>query len=237
MSGSGRGRAGVCLRQRALLRLLDRREASQAPLGHRCRAVVAARLTKSPSGRVPSEDHPAAAAYLRDTVGFEASLYRDHQISGLPRRLRRPPPRRRHRCAAGRLRHRPCRRRQTAERIHAAEPGRGAGRAATGLQRAGFRCGRGRGPGELFRGLFHLRLRAAGERARRRRVAKLPRARRGRADAGAGRAIARERGACKLTLEVLQGNRAGRLYERLGFADFQLDPAMGNARFMQKWLG
>jgi ribosomal protein S18 acetylase RimI-like enzyme len=50
-------------------------------------------------------------------------------------------------------------------------------------------------------------------------------------------AIARERGACKLTLEVLQGNRAGRLYERLGFADFQLDPAMGNARFMQKWLG
>ena len=49
--------------------------------------------------------------------------------------------------------------------------------------------------------------------------------------------IARERGACKLTLEVLQGNRgAGRLYERLGFADYQLDPAMGHARFMQKWL-
>lgn len=49
--------------------------------------------------------------------------------------------------------------------------------------------------------------------------------------------IARERGACKLTLEVLQGNHgAGRLYERLGFADYQLDPAMGHARFMQKWL-
>ncbi|MDB5894127.1 MAG: family N-acetyltransferase, partial [Rhodoferax sp.] len=49
--------------------------------------------------------------------------------------------------------------------------------------------------------------------------------------------IARERGACKLTLEVLQGNQgAGRLYERLGFADYQLDPAMGHARFMQKWL-
>ncbi|MDB5851690.1 MAG: family N-acetyltransferase [Rhodoferax sp.] len=50
--------------------------------------------------------------------------------------------------------------------------------------------------------------------------------------------LARARGACKLTLEVLQGNRnAGRLYERLGFADYQLDPAMGQARFMQKWLG
>jgi GNAT superfamily N-acetyltransferase len=49
--------------------------------------------------------------------------------------------------------------------------------------------------------------------------------------------LARERGACKLTLEVLQGNTgAGRLYERLGFADYQLDPAMGHARFMQKWL-
>jgi ribosomal protein S18 acetylase RimI-like enzyme len=49
--------------------------------------------------------------------------------------------------------------------------------------------------------------------------------------------LARERGACKLTLEVLQGNQgAARLYERLGFADYQLDPAMGHARFMQKWL-
>jgi ribosomal protein S18 acetylase RimI-like enzyme len=50
-------------------------------------------------------------------------------------------------------------------------------------------------------------------------------------------AIARERGACKLTLEVLSGNRAARsLYEKLGFADYQLDPAMGHAQFMQKWL-
>ncbi|APW38919.1 GNAT family N-acetyltransferase [Rhodoferax koreense] len=49
--------------------------------------------------------------------------------------------------------------------------------------------------------------------------------------------MARERGACKLTLEVLQGNHgAARLYERLGFADYQLDPLMGHARFMQKWL-
>lgn len=50
-------------------------------------------------------------------------------------------------------------------------------------------------------------------------------------------AIARERGACKLTLEVLSGNRAARsLYEKLGFDDYRLDPAMGHAQFLQKWL-
>ena len=49
--------------------------------------------------------------------------------------------------------------------------------------------------------------------------------------------VARERGACKLTLEVLSGNRgAARLYERVGFAAYQLDPAMGQAHFLQKWL-
>lgn len=49
--------------------------------------------------------------------------------------------------------------------------------------------------------------------------------------------IARERGACKLTLEVLQGNRSAiTLYERVGFAGYQLDPAMGQAQFLQKWL-
>jgi ribosomal protein S18 acetylase RimI-like enzyme len=49
--------------------------------------------------------------------------------------------------------------------------------------------------------------------------------------------IARERGACKLTLEVLSGNApAMRLYERIGFAGYQLDPAMGTAQFLQKWL-
>lgn len=49
--------------------------------------------------------------------------------------------------------------------------------------------------------------------------------------------IARERGACKLTLEVLQGNRSAiMLYERVGFAGYQLDPAMGQAQFFQKWL-
>jgi ribosomal protein S18 acetylase RimI-like enzyme len=49
--------------------------------------------------------------------------------------------------------------------------------------------------------------------------------------------LARARGACKLTLEVLSGNvGAARLYERIGFAAYQLDPAMGQARFMQKLL-
>jgi len=49
--------------------------------------------------------------------------------------------------------------------------------------------------------------------------------------------VARERGACKLTLEVLQGNASAiRLYERVGFAGYQLDPTMGRAQFFQKWL-
>ena len=48
---------------------------------------------------------------------------------------------------------------------------------------------------------------------------------------------AKARGACKLTLEVLSGNAPARhLYETVGFADYQLDPAMGHACFMQKWL-
>ncbi len=49
--------------------------------------------------------------------------------------------------------------------------------------------------------------------------------------------IACERGACKLTLEVLQGNASAiRLYGRVGFTGYQLDPAMGQAQFLQKWL-
>jgi ribosomal protein S18 acetylase RimI-like enzyme len=49
--------------------------------------------------------------------------------------------------------------------------------------------------------------------------------------------LARERGACKLTLEVLSGNApAMRLYTRAGFAQYELDPAAGHAGFMQKWL-
>ena len=49
--------------------------------------------------------------------------------------------------------------------------------------------------------------------------------------------LAKERGAVKMTLEVLSGNHgAVRLYERIGYAGYQLDPAMGTARFFQKWL-
>ncbi|MFT3777863.1 MAG: GNAT family N-acetyltransferase [Ottowia sp.] len=50
-------------------------------------------------------------------------------------------------------------------------------------------------------------------------------------------AHARERGCCKLTLEVLSGNqRALRSYERFGFAPYALDPREGQALLMQKWL-
>lgn len=49
--------------------------------------------------------------------------------------------------------------------------------------------------------------------------------------------VARERGAVKMTLEVLSGNASAlALYRRLGYAGYQLDPAMGTAGFMQKWL-
>ena len=50
--------------------------------------------------------------------------------------------------------------------------------------------------------------------------------------------LALARGACKLTLEVLQGNHsAKRLYERVGFTAYQLNPALGQAQFLQKLLG
>jgi ribosomal protein S18 acetylase RimI-like enzyme len=49
--------------------------------------------------------------------------------------------------------------------------------------------------------------------------------------------MARERGAVKMTLEVLSGNvPAVKLYTRIGYAGYQLDPAMGTAQFFQKWL-
>lgn len=49
--------------------------------------------------------------------------------------------------------------------------------------------------------------------------------------------IALQRGACKLTLEVLSGNKSAvRLYERIGFNSYQLDPLMGTAQFLQKWI-
>lgn len=62
--------------------------------------------------------------------------------------------------------------------------------------------------------------------------------------AGVGQALlaaaeqhAKERGCCKLTLEVLTGNtRALKSYLDFGFAPYALDPAAGQASFMQKWL-
>jgi GNAT superfamily N-acetyltransferase len=49
--------------------------------------------------------------------------------------------------------------------------------------------------------------------------------------------VARSKGACKITLEVLTGNRtAMQSYERFGFAPYALDPKAGTATFMQKWL-
>ncbi len=45
------------------------------------------------------------------------------------------------------------------------------------------------------------------------------------------------RGCCKLTLEVLSGNApAMASYKRFGFEQYELDPAAGQAQFMQKWL-
>ena len=49
--------------------------------------------------------------------------------------------------------------------------------------------------------------------------------------------FARERGCCKLTLEVLEGNaRASELYARLGYRPYALDPALGTAQFWEKPL-
>ncbi len=48
-------------------------------------------------------------------------------------------------------------------------------------------------------------------------------------------AVARARGCCKLTLEVLTGNRgAYDAYVAFGFRAYELDPAMGAATFMEK---
>jgi ribosomal protein S18 acetylase RimI-like enzyme len=46
-----------------------------------------------------------------------------------------------------------------------------------------------------------------------------------------------QQGCCKLTLEVLSGNqRARQAYLAFGFEDYALDPEVGTAMFMQKWL-
>lgn len=48
-------------------------------------------------------------------------------------------------------------------------------------------------------------------------------------------ALARQRGCCKLTLEVLSNNsRALQSYARFGFAPYELDPAAGQALFLEK---
>lgn len=49
--------------------------------------------------------------------------------------------------------------------------------------------------------------------------------------------IARDKGCCKITLEVLEGNViAQRAYQKSGFAGYELDPQMGKAMFWQKKL-
>ena len=49
--------------------------------------------------------------------------------------------------------------------------------------------------------------------------------------------IARERGCCKLTLEVLSNNDVAKAsYENFGFSDYQLNPEHGHALFWQKLL-
>ena len=49
--------------------------------------------------------------------------------------------------------------------------------------------------------------------------------------------LARGRHCCKLTLEVLQGNRSARsAYRKAGFAPYRLDPKMGEALFWEKKL-
>ncbi len=49
--------------------------------------------------------------------------------------------------------------------------------------------------------------------------------------------LARQRGCCKLTLEVLQGNQVAQAaYRACGFGPYELDPAMGQALFWQKLL-
>jgi len=45
---------------------------------------------------------------------------------------------------------------------------------------------------------------------------------------------ARNRGCCKITLEVLENNRRARsIYARFGFAGYELDPAAGKALFLE----
>lgn len=59
----------------------------------------------------------------------------------------------------------------------------------------------------------------------------------GRALIAAAEAEAARRGACKVTLEVLSGNKAAQaLYASCGFAPYALDPAKGQAQFWERKL-
>lgn len=50
-------------------------------------------------------------------------------------------------------------------------------------------------------------------------------------------AIARDRGCCKITLEVLSNNTVAKnAYAKFGFAGYELDPAAGQAQFWEKEL-
>ncbi len=49
--------------------------------------------------------------------------------------------------------------------------------------------------------------------------------------------IARSRGCCKITLEVLSGNEAAKAsYRRSGFSSYELDPVAGQALFWHKHI-
>ncbi|WP_221931548.1 GNAT family N-acetyltransferase [Limnobaculum zhutongyuii] len=49
--------------------------------------------------------------------------------------------------------------------------------------------------------------------------------------------VAREKGCCKMTLEVLEGNDVAKgSYSKFGFSGYELDPQMGKAVFWQKTL-
>ena len=49
--------------------------------------------------------------------------------------------------------------------------------------------------------------------------------------------IAKDKGCCKVTLEVLEGNKAAKsAYLKHGFAGYELDPNMGKALFWQKTI-
>ncbi|MCP4287049.1 MAG: GNAT family N-acetyltransferase [Gammaproteobacteria bacterium] len=49
--------------------------------------------------------------------------------------------------------------------------------------------------------------------------------------------MAKEKGCCKLTLEVLEGNEVAKgSYKKFGFSGYELDPVLGKALFWQKTI-